>query len=81
MDLVVESLKLQIVRTVNNKILCAKVNLLFWLLLILFLTDWLGDKNISASSVIIYSLLIFIVGLVVVHEGGNAKYKEAFIKN
>ncbi len=79
----------QIVRNINSRILWANFNLLFWLSLIPFATDWLGNQNTNTAPVLLYSLLILISGfsykllvnLVIKNEEKNELLVNAFIKN
>ncbi len=53
----------QIATKVNLGILWANLNLLFWLSLLPFATDWLGESNVEESPVMVYSLVLFISAL------------------
>src|ERR1700733_7750500 len=45
-------------RTVNGRILWANLHLLFWLSLIPFTTDWMGQNHFAATPVAIYGLVM-----------------------
>ncbi len=76
-------------KKVNAKILWANLNLLFWLSLMPFAMSWLNESALSKSSVILYSLLIFISGfsykilahLVVKNEGEHSTLAQEFEKD
>jgi uncharacterized membrane protein len=48
---------------INGSILWANLNLLFWLSLIPFVTDWMGDTHFSKWPVILYGAILIMNGL------------------
>ena|SRR3569833_2879113 len=52
-----------VARTVNGTILWANLNLLFWLSLIPFVTDWMGENHFSQWPVILYGVILIMAGL------------------
>ncbi len=79
----------QTTKKVNTGILWANLNLLFWLSLMPFATSWLNESHLAKSSVILYSLVIFISGfsykmlayLVVKSEGKHSTLAQQFEKD
>jgi uncharacterized membrane protein len=53
---------LHIVHRVSASIMWANMNLLFWLSLIPFATDWMGQTHFSQNSVILYACLLMVCG-------------------
>jgi uncharacterized membrane protein len=53
---------LHVVRQVSSGIIWANLNLLFWLSLIPFATDWMGKTRFSPNSVIAYACLLMVCG-------------------
>jgi uncharacterized membrane protein len=51
---------LQAVRHVNGAILWANLHLLFWLSLIPFVTNWMGDSNFGATPVAAYGVVLIL---------------------
>jgi uncharacterized membrane protein len=49
---------MQLVHTVNGKVLWANLNLLFWLSLIPFTTDWMGEGSFSTWPVAFYGFVL-----------------------
>jgi uncharacterized membrane protein len=49
-------------RTVNGGILWANLHLLFWLSLIPFVTDWMGENHFAAKPVAIYGVVMLMAG-------------------
>ena len=52
------------VKKVKGGILWANLHLLFWLSLIPFVTNWLGENHISSLPVVLYGLLLPMADLV-----------------
>jgi len=51
---------LQVVKHVSGPVLWANLHLLFWLSLIPFVTDWMGESHLSALATAAYgSILLF----------------------
>jgi uncharacterized membrane protein len=53
---------LHIVKRVSAGIMWANMNLLFWLSLIPFATDWMGRTHFSKNSVVLYACLLMACG-------------------
>lgn len=54
----------QAVKQINIKIIWANFNVLFWLSLLPFATEWLGNSKFTEQApVVIYALLMFILGM------------------
>jgi uncharacterized membrane protein len=49
-------------RTVNGGILWANLHLLFWMSLVPFVTDWMGENHFAAGPVAIYGLVMLLSG-------------------
>jgi uncharacterized membrane protein len=54
---------LQAVRHVNGRILWANLHLLFWLSLVPFTTDWMGENHFAATPVALYGTILFFAAL------------------
>ncbi len=54
---------LHTVTHVNSKMIWANLHLLFWLSLIPFATNWMGENNFSTITVAVYAALQFVCGL------------------
>ena len=54
---------LQAVHHVDGRILWANLHLLFWLSLIPFSTDWLGETSFAATPVATYGVVLFFAAL------------------
>ncbi|MGO1751667.1 MAG: TMEM175 family protein [Psychroflexus sp.] len=54
---------LQAVNKVNGKILWANLNLLFWLSLFPFATDWMGKNYFEDNPTAIYGLVLFMAAV------------------
>ncbi len=50
---------LHTIEKVNGKILWANMHLLFWLSLIPFATNWMGENEFSARPVAVYGVMLF----------------------
>ncbi len=48
----------QAVDRVNGAILCTNMHLLFWLSLVSFTTDWLGENHLTAVPVATYGFVL-----------------------
>lgn len=53
----------QITQKVNGKILWANLHLLFWLSLIPFTTDWIGENHFEMLPVIVYGLVLLLCAI------------------
>jgi len=53
----------QAVRHVNGRILWANMHLLFWLSLVPFVTDWMGETNFKSMPVAAYGVDMLLAGL------------------
>ncbi len=70
---------LQAVEKVNGKILWANVHLLFWLSLIPFATNWMGENEFAAQTVAFYGVVMLmcaiaytiLVLVLIDHHGGT----------
>lgn len=54
---------MQIVNTVNGKILWANLNLLFWLSLFPFVTGWMGENHFEQDPVALYGVVLLLAGI------------------
>src|SRR5471030_3113793 len=54
---------MQAVRSVNGTILWANMHLLFWLSLIPFVTDWMGENNFATVPVALYGVVLLFAGV------------------
>ena len=54
---------LHAVQRVNGSILWANLHLLFWLSLVPFVTDWMGENHLAAVPVAMYGAVLFMAGL------------------
>jgi uncharacterized membrane protein len=53
----------QVAKQVNGSVLWANLHLLFWLSLISFATDWMGENNFAQLPVALYGLVLWMSGL------------------
>ena len=53
---------LQAVRQVNGTVLWANMHLLFWLSLVPFVTNWLGENGFAAWPVALYGVVLLMAG-------------------
>ena len=51
------------VHRVNGTVLWANMHLLFWLSLIPFVTDWMGENNFRSLPVALYGIALFLAAL------------------
>ena len=80
---------LQAVNKVNGKILWANLNLLFWLSLFPFATDWMGKNHFEANPIAIYGLVLFMAAVafkimvfcVIQNEGKNSSVGKVYSKD
>ncbi|MEO7317030.1 MAG: TMEM175 family protein [Ginsengibacter sp.] len=80
---------LQAVNNVNGKILWANLNLLFWLSLFPFATDWMGKNHFEANPIAIYGLVLFMAAVafkimvycVIENEGKNSSVGKVYSKD
>lgn len=54
---------LHAVENVNSKMLWANMHLLFWLSLVPFATEWMGESNFKKEVVALYALLLDLCGI------------------
>lgn len=54
---------LQAVRQVNGPVLWANLHLLFWLSLVPFVTNWMGESSFAAWPVALYGVVMWCAGL------------------
>ncbi len=54
---------LQAARQVNGAVLWANIHLLFWLSLVPFVTNWLGENGFQAWPVALYGIVLLMAGL------------------
>jgi uncharacterized membrane protein len=47
------------VETINGKALWGNLNLLFWLSLIPFVTEWMGESHFSKWPIVLYGVVLF----------------------
>lgn len=80
---------LQAVNRVNGKILWANLNLLFWLSLFPFATDWMGKNHFEANPTAIYGVVLFMAAVafkimvycVILSEGKNSNIGKVCSKD
>ena len=53
---------LHTVRQVNSGMIWANLHLLFWLSLIPFATDWMGENHFSPNTVAVYGFILLMCG-------------------
>ncbi len=54
---------LQIAKHVNGQVLWANLHLLFWLSLVPFVTNWMGDSNFTTWPVALYGVVLLAAAL------------------
>ena len=54
---------LHTIQHVNGKTLWANMHLLFWLSLVPFATDWMGENHFTVWPVALYGIVLFMAGL------------------
>ena len=54
---------LHVVKHVSSGIMWANLNLLFWLSLVPFATNWMGENNFSQDTVACYAILLNLCGV------------------
>jgi uncharacterized membrane protein len=77
---------LQAVNKVNGKILWANLNLLFWLSLFPFATDWLGKNHFEENPTAVYGAVLFmaavafkiLVHFVIQNEGKDSNVGKVY---
>jgi uncharacterized membrane protein len=80
---------MQVVTSVNGGILWANLHLLFWLSLIPFVTDWMGENNFTKWPTICYGVVLImnaiaytiLIIVLVRHEGKNSVLAQALGKD
>ncbi|WP_313111705.1 TMEM175 family protein [Aequorivita sediminis] len=80
---------LQAVNRVNGKILWANLNLLFWLSLFPFATDWMGKNHFEANPTAIYGVVLFMAAVafkimvycVILSEGKDSNIGKVYSKD
>jgi uncharacterized membrane protein len=76
---------LQAVREVNGSILWANLHLLFWLSLVPFVTNWMGENHFAALPVALYGSVLLMAGIayyilsraLIRHHGQNSPLATA----
>ena len=76
---------LHAVKKVNGGILWANLHLLFWLSLVPFVTNWLGENHISSIPVALYGLVLLMAALaywvlqhlIIVSQGADSTLAKA----
>lgn len=76
---------LQIVERVDGRVLWANLHLLFWLSLIPFVTDWMGESHFAAWPVACYGVVLLfaavayfvLVRILIALHGGNSVLETA----
>ena len=77
------------VERINGKILWTNIHLLFWLSLIPFTTNWMGETNFSNISTMLYGFILLMCSIAyhivqnsIIHQQGkNSKLKKAIGKD
>ncbi len=80
---------MQAVHSVNGKILWANTHLLFWLSLVPFATNWMGENHFSKWPAIIYGIVLFMNAVaysilaksLVHHHGKESTFAQALGKD
>lgn len=80
---------LQAVNKVNGKILWANLNLLFWLSLFSFVTDWMGKNHFEDNPTAVYGAVLFmaavafkiLVYFVIQNEGKDSNIGKVYSKD
>lgn len=80
---------LQAVNKVNGKILWANLNLLFWLSLFPFVTDWMGKNHFEDNPTAVYGAVLFmaavafkiLVYFVIQNEGKDSNIGKVYSKD
>ncbi|QFZ54976.1 DUF1211 domain-containing protein [Oceanihabitans sp. IOP_32] len=80
---------LQAVNKVNGKILWANLNLLFWLSLLPFATDWMGKNHFEDNPTAIYGTVLFMAAIafkilvycVIKNEGKESNVGKVYKKD
>jgi uncharacterized membrane protein len=54
---------LHTIKSSNNSILLANLNLLFWLSLIPFATSWMGENAFSGNTIILYAIILIMCSI------------------
>jgi uncharacterized membrane protein len=52
-----------LVEKIDGSVLWANLNLLFWLSLIPFVTEWMGDESFSSWPVVLYGVILIMCGV------------------
>jgi uncharacterized membrane protein len=76
---------LQTVEKVNGKILWANMHLLFWLSLIPFVTNWMGETGFASRPVAVYGVVMLMCAIaytilvlaLIEHHGADSKLAQA----
>ncbi|HYD20440.1 MAG TPA: TMEM175 family protein [Flavipsychrobacter sp.] len=76
---------MQMVKSVGGMSLWANLNLLFWLSLIPFATDWMGENNFTTWPVVLYGVVLLMCAIaysilytqLVKHHDGNRELQAA----
>ena len=75
----------QVTEKINGAILWANLHLLFWLSLVPFVTNWMGENHFEALPTAVYGFVLFAAGtayyilqtLIVREQGENSTIKTA----
>jgi uncharacterized membrane protein len=54
---------IQVVKQVNGRVLWANLHLLFWLSLVPFVTNWMGENALAAWPAALYGIVLFLAGV------------------
>jgi uncharacterized membrane protein len=73
------------VRTVNGKVLWANLHLLFWLSIIPFVTNWMGENPLATAPVAAYGAVLLmnavaytaLQAVLIAHEGAQSPLAQA----
>lgn len=76
---------LQVTQKVNGRILWANLFLLFWLSLVPFVTEWMGENHFASLPVVLYGFILIMAGaaynilsqLLVRHHGAESTLAKA----
>ncbi|MDR3713559.1 MAG: hypothetical protein P4L51_12130 [Puia sp.] len=77
------------VQKINGSALWANLNLLFWLSLVPFVTDWMGENHFSKWPVVLYGVILImngisyniLVSLLVKYDGSDSALAKALRKD
>jgi uncharacterized membrane protein len=74
---------------INGKILWANLHLLFWLSLVPFVTEWMGENHFAPTPTAVYGVVMLVAGVaylilqntIVAHQGPNSRLAAAVGKD